>query len=87
MDQVIGKPQPAQQFFDAFAGCAASSEHSRGLAAEGVDHLRRVDAPSASGFGAIEDVAAVLKYQAVRRNNAVDGRINRECEDQVNIVT
>ena len=72
----IRKPQAGEQFFEAFAGRASGGEHSGGFASERVDHLRGVDAASAGGFAAIEDVTAVLKYQAIRRNNAIQGWID-----------
>jgi hypothetical protein len=52
-----------------------------------VNHLGRIDAPSPGGFAAIQNVTAVFKYKAIRCNNAINGWIDGEREDQVNMVT
>ena len=37
--------------------------------------------------GRLYEIEAVLKYKAIRRNNAIQGWINGQSEDQVNMVT
>ena len=52
---------------------SASPRQARGVTAR--IYRERFDA-SAGGFAAVENIAAVFKYQAIRRNNAIQCRID-----------
>jgi hypothetical protein len=73
---IIRKSQAGEQLLDALAGRSPGSENRGGFSTERVDHLRGIDAAATRGLAAIENVTAVLKYQAIRGNDAIQSWIN-----------
>ena len=76
------KPVFRQMLFHALAGIAAGDEDRVGLAAEGMNHARRVDAAPAGRLAHRVDVGAIFESQAVDTENPVDGGIDGEGDDQ-----
>jgi hypothetical protein len=81
-------PVPAfpQKALEAFSRIAAGDEHGQGFAAERVNHRGDVDAAAPRRLAAGIDVGAILERQTVDTDDAVDGRIDSECNDQTTIL-
>src|ERR1035438_4853294 len=86
-DHANGKAPGGQVALQPLAGIAAGDQYGQGLAAEGVDDARRVDATPTCGFAAGIDVRAVLKGQTIYIDDVIDGRIDGQCNDQETILT
>ena len=81
-----GEAAMVHEFLEARAAFAAGGKDGQRLAAEGVDDAGGVDAASAGGIVAGEDVGAVVEGEAVDGDGAVDRRVHGEGDDQVTMV-
>ncbi len=81
------KARLREQLFESMSVGAAGGDDGQSFRAEGVQYAGGIDAAAARRIGAREDVGAILKYQPVRQNVAIDGGIHRESEYQVSMLT
>ena len=86
-DHANGKAAALQMPFQALARIAAGDQDGQGLAAEGVDDARGVDAAPTRRFAAGIDVGAVLEGQTIDIDDVIDGRIDGKGDDQETILT
>ena len=86
MGPPYGEAATLRQFFQARARGTTRSRDRQGRAAKRMDHASGVDPTATRRFAAGIDVGAIFKRQPVDGDDSVDGRINRDGDDQVTIL-